>query len=377
MRRGDVLLVVDADTRSGVRGPVREYEVQRRLLDADVLDRRDVTNHWLASRLAARAGNGAGLTLLAALRLRRYRAVYCDSEYAGILLSLLVLLTPLRTRVCFLAHWPTRKAKSVVLGRLRAHRGTSAIVVHSSSLVDRLCALGVPRDKIHLLPIAVDTRFWSPPAGVAVAPATVSSAGVEMRDYPTLVAAAEADPGVDYLVAAASPYSRHGNSLDGLDLPANLHRVDCDTPGLRTLYAGSAFVVVPVRETEIGAGLTTIAEAMAMGKAVITSRVEGQSDTITDRRAVLRGCPVRGTVGGVVAASGRAGGDPDLTGPTGLYVPPGDPAALLDAIRYLVSHPDECAEMGRRARRVAEAVLDVEHFARSTADLLRDRVGAS
>jgi glycosyltransferase involved in cell wall biosynthesis len=281
VERKGVLLVIDARTGAVEDGrPVREYDVQRRLLDADVVDRTDVERHWLAARVADRLGMPAGLTVLAALRLPRYRAVYCDSELYGILLSALVWLTRRRTAVFFLAHWPTRRAKAVVLGRLGAHRGTAGIFVHASALIDRLTAMGVPPAKLHLLPIAVDTTFWSPRGAQWDGPDYFSSAGVELRDYPTLVSALRGLPDVHARVAASSPYSRHGNTLDGQDAPPNLERVDCDTVGLRDVYETSLFVVVPVVESEIGAGLTTIAEAMSMGKAVITSRAEGQADTL-------------------------------------------------------------------------------------------------
>jgi hypothetical protein len=58
---------------------------------------------------------------------------------------------------------------------------------------------------------------------------------------------------------------------------------------------------------------------MSMGKAVICSRVSGQRDVIQE-------------------------------GITGIFVPPGDPAALREAIHYLWSNPDIAAEMGARAR---------------------------
>lgn len=367
-----MLLVIDAAMGVAEDGrPLREYDVQRRLLGADVVDRRAVERHWLASRVARHLGTPAGLTVLAALRLPKYRAVYCDSEFYGIVLSALVWLTRRRTAVFFLAHWPTRRTKAMMLGRLGAHRGTAGIFVHASALIDRLTALGVPAAKMHLLPIAVDTTFWAPTGAQWDGPDYISSAGVELRDYPTLLSALRELPDVRARVAASSPYSRHGNTLDGQDPPPNFERVDCNTVGLRDVYESSLFVVVPVLESEIGAGLTTIAEAMSMGKAVITSRAEGQADTLADRRAHLRSAPERGTPGGVVRASGLALDDPDLAGATGLYVAPGDPAELRDAVRYLVDNPAVAAEMGRRGRRVAERVLAVERFGEVTAAVIR------
>jgi glycosyltransferase involved in cell wall biosynthesis len=254
---------------------------------------------------------------------------------------------------------------------LGAHRGTAGIFVHASALIDRLSAMGVPPAKLHLLPIGVDTSFWSPRGVQWDGSDYISSAGVELRDYPTLISALRDLPDVHARVAASSPYSRHGNTLDGQSLPANLERVDCDTVGLRDVYECSLFVVVPVVESEIGAGLTTIAEAMSMGKAVITARAEGQADTLADPRAHLRSSPARATSGGVVSASGLAVDDPDLAGPTGLYVPPGDPAQLRDAIRFLIDNPLLAESMGRRGRRVAERVLAVERFGEVTAGVIR------
>lgn len=67
------------------------------------------------------------------------------------------------------------------------------------------------------------------------------------------------------------------------------------------------------------------------------------------------------------AACGRAavatdvGGVPEVVqhGRTGLLVPPRDPPALADAVSLLLSDPQQRAEMGRRARRLAEERFDV------------------
>ena len=89
---------------------------------------------------------------------------------------------------------------------------------------------------------------------------------------------------------------------------------------LRQLYADARFVVMPLHDVEFQAGVTTILEAMAMGKAVVCSRTRGQTDVIID-------------------------------GATGVYVPPGDAAALRAAIRGLLDDPDRADEIGARGRR--------------------------
>ena len=67
------------------------------------------------------------------------------------------------------------------------------------------------------------------------------------------------------------------------------------------LYAESACVVVPLYDAVHACGYAVIAEAMAMGKPVITTRIAGRGDYI-------------------------------IEGETGFYVPPGDAAALRDRI---------------------------------------------
>lgn len=374
LERRSVLLVVDGRTRAPQDGqrPDHAFEMLRARLDADVLDRDDVEAHWLAAKAAHRLGWPAGLTLLAALRARRYRVVHCDAESYGIILSLLVAWTPLRTSVLFVGHWPTRRAKSFLLGTLRAHRGAAGIIVQSSAVRRRLLALGVPARKVHEVPLAVDTSFWSPGRAVWHGPRYVASAGVELRDYPTMVSAMRALPQAAARVAAASAYSRHGNSLDGLDLPANVERVECTTAELRDLYDTSEFVVVPLVENETSAGLTTIVEAMSMGKAVICTRTEGQSEAVTDRRRQLRcGQDQRGPVTHSQLNHLLSAGDVDLTGPTGLYVPAGDVAQLREAITYLWENPDVARELGARGRRVAVSLMSVASIRAMTVDLVR------
>jgi glycosyltransferase involved in cell wall biosynthesis len=58
----------------------------------------------------------------------------------------------------------------------------------------------------------------------------------------------------------------------------------------------------------------------------------------------------------------RVGGLPEIVehGVNGLLVPPGDPAALAEAMRSLWCNPDRTAKLGAEARRIA-----VERFSLS------------
>jgi len=78
-------------------------------------------------------------------------------------------------------------------------------------------------------------------------------------------------------------------------------------------------------------------EAMACGTPVIGSRVDGIPEMIQD-------------------------------GETGFLVPPGDVDALADRLKWVLSHPEEAKEMGRKARAFAQEFFSpqiyVDHYAR-------------
>jgi glycosyltransferase involved in cell wall biosynthesis len=76
---------------------------------------------------------------------------------------------------------------------------------------------------------------------------------------------------------------------------------------------------------------------MAMGRALVCSKTRGQTDALVD-------------------------------GVTGIYVPPGDPQALREAIEHLLEDPRLASELGQAARAWAVAHADIAIYA--------DRLGA-
>jgi hypothetical protein len=95
---------------------------------------------------------------------------------------------------------------------------------------------------------------------------------------------------------------------------------------------------MPLVDVEFQAGITTILEAMAMGRAVVCTRTAGQTDTIVD-------------------------------GVTGLYVPPGDADALRATIQRLLDFPAECAALGRAARDWVVEHAELDRYAEGLADV--------
>lgn len=76
----------------------------------------------------------------------------------------------------------------------------------------------------------------------------------------------------------------------------------------------------------------------------------------------------------VPAIVSNVGGLPEtvVDGESGLIVPPRDPRALADAIRFFVQHPERRAAFGEQARRRVETVFDIRETIRRMADLFND-----
>jgi glycosyltransferase involved in cell wall biosynthesis len=194
----------------------------------------------------------------------------------------------------------------------------------------------IDAEQVFFTPFMVDSRFYHPGAVPDENPikaafgerALICATGREFRDYPTLIDAIEG-VNADLVITTSSAFSKRADSSQRNELPPNVHLNRYSYRDLRALYGTSRFVVVPLLEVNFQAGCTSILEAMCMGKAVICTRVPGQTDLV-------------------------------IEGETGLYVNPGDVEDLRSAIQYLLDNPEEAARMGAngRARVMREMTLD-------------------
>lgn len=214
---------------------------------------------------------------------------------------------------------------------LRLLRGASNVhfLCLSETLAQRLVSVHqIPTARVHNTGYGVDTRFFQPDPSLA-SPNLVVSAGLANRDYKTL-AAAMIGLDAEAKIAADSAWFRSDLDIAGQSLPPNVEaRSYGNYVGLRRLYAEAACVVVPLYDAVHACGYAVIAEAMAMGKPVITTKIAGHSDYIVD-------------------------------GETGFYVPPGDAGALRSRITQFLDSPALAAEMGRNARRLIEERYTLE-----------------
>jgi glycosyltransferase involved in cell wall biosynthesis len=307
---------------------VRLYETQ---LGSDMLDERSIQKiGGLRGAVYARLPAGLAQALEAFSRRNRYDAIVSWGERFGIPLSALLKMSNARTAHVALFSWLSTPKKAAVLKRTHSH--IHRLVVWSSIQYEfAINSLGIPPSRIVQLRWLVDQKFWRPmnrPTDM------ICAVGREMRDYATLVDAIR-DWNVPCHIAAkidvgkTDPWMRDLRDADRL--PPHITLGSKPYPELRDLYARSRFVVLPLYPTDTDNGVTAMTEAMAMGKAVICTKVDGQRDVLDD-------------------------------GVNGLFVPPRDPVALRKAIEYLWSHPEECERMGREGRKRVERFHTLEQF---------------
>jgi glycosyltransferase involved in cell wall biosynthesis len=366
-----ILLLVNADRNDierhspkGKLGPRRrtDFAELESALDAEVLD-------WSAVR-ASRLGRAIERTtnwyvaaaVLAFLRRREFDLVWCMSEQEGSLLALLFKATRTSTALMMVSVVPTSRSMWLMLRVLRVHTHITQLFLTSTFVLDTLRSCwGVPPERLSLLPYQVDVDFFSERWTTVEAPETpyILGVGRESRDYETLIAAVRGLP-VDLVIAADSHWAARHADKWRYDLPPNVTVTSEDYPGLRDLYAGCAFVVVPLCETDVQNGITAIQEAMAMSKAVVVSRTRGQGDLVADDQVIQRNGTGRSTTG--YFAYYFAPNEHDLHGPTGIYVEPGNVASMRTAIERLLDDPKLADDLGARGRAVCEAVVSLDLF---------------
>jgi glycosyltransferase involved in cell wall biosynthesis len=348
---------LEREAAAGERPRTPYVELAKALL-ADVIDSEFLAQkaHRASRAAARRMGIVEGQVLEAFLRRRRYRHIVAFADRIGLELALLFKLTRSRRDLALVSNWLTGDSKRAFFerGHVQTHLGT--IVGYGSvqlELAER--RYGFARDRLHLALQPVDEDFWQP-TGEAVEDDLVCAVGCisGFRDYTTLVAATHALPlRVQLAVGSLILSSDHRRERARLfetavppdRLPENVsYEYDLSPIALRSLYARSRFVVIPLEDVDFDAGVTSITEAMAMGKAVIATKSKGQVDVLHD-------------------------------GVEGLYVPPRDPEALREAIEQLLANPGEADRMGEAGRAAVLKRHRIGCWAERVASIVRGPAG--
>lgn len=192
-------------------------------------------------------------------------------------------------------------------------------------------------EKLTLVRETLDQEFFSPdrtsgarPSMAPPSPPYIVSAGMERRDYPTLVAASKGLP-IQVVIGAGSPWS-HGR-FDPLQayVPPNVRVSSFDPPTMRALYESAELVVVPLRPSLRACGMNVILEGWSMRKAVVATRTAGLSSYLTH-------------------------------GLDGILVEPYEPERLRDAIVGLLDDPARAAALAENGHAVVESDLNIDRY---------------
>ena len=326
------------------RYPRVDYLELKHLLDIDVLNYSIYDRTYLGSTLRfleTHIRSDLYLTWLGWRARQHYDLVFTMSERAGIPFAGLRQSGP-RSHpfVTMFQSWSWRQ--EAVITNLHLFNTMSSIAVHCQSMKCHLNSLGAPLAHITVLPYSVDHHFFKPLQHVDRRPDLIMSVGeIRSRDYSTLLTAVDGLSLRLVVAASGSWYAREKNTRFHTSIPDNTTVTGhMSSIQLRQLYAQSQFVVLPVYDTVFSAGSTVVMEAGCMGRAVIATCSQGITDYVID-------------------------------GVTGILVEPGNPAALRDAICYLLNHPEEARRLGQNARQRVETEQNLDIYVECMAQQLQ------
>jgi glycosyltransferase involved in cell wall biosynthesis len=260
--------------------------------EADILDRSTVDRepHPLVRFVRRVAGYNWALALLGFLGCQHYDVVFTHAENIGAPLALMLKSLTRRPRHVTTANYMTGWRNRLWYRLLAVDRQMDAIFTLSEeNYQTALTKLRIPKHKLRLLDAYgfVDIDFYRACPKQMVNEHQVCAVGREFRDYGTLFRAVAALPEVRLKVESNSPWSIHPSTVEHLEIPANVEICRLEFGTVRTLYAESAIVAIPLRPNPIGAGFTVLLEAMAMGKPVIITNSPDSS--YAGRRQIIHG----------------------------------------------------------------------------------------
>ena len=288
--------------------------------------------------LAGRGTFYAGLDPIRALSVllfeRRIDLICCGYESGILLVLLLRRLFFYRTKIVMFdvcaRGWRIRDwALDFVMPRLD---GVLTLTDHQRIEADRTYRLKRPAEAVGF---AVDGDFFTPePDDGSPDDGSIFAIGEDVgRDYPTLLAACR---DLDHPLLIRAAPANVPTLQPGTTLLARMSATE-----IRAHYARARIVVIPQHPSTNPTGVTSILEAMAMAKPVIASDIGTTRDVIIHEV-------------------------------NGLIVPPGDTAALRQAITRLMHNPELRHRLGQAARAAIDGPLSYDrHTARFAAALRR------
>ncbi len=242
---------------------------------------------------------------------------------------------------------------------LAAYAAADTVVVVSIGFRANLIGRGVPAGKVHTIRNGVNPAEFDPDA--AADPELRAALGAGPGDCLVLYAGTHGiSQGLTAVADAAGrlggdPAIRFAFVGEGADKPRLEQRVAEGGLGHVTLRPGVPHEHVPALLAAADICLVPLRDVPLFSSFIPSKMFE----------CLAAGKPVVGALAGEAAQILREAG--------GSVVPPGDSAALAEAVRALAADPARRAEMGRRGRCYVEKYFDRGTLARNYRKLLGDR----
>lgn len=235
-------------------------------------------------------------------------------------------------------------------------KGCNLITTHSTAAKAFLTAIGAEESKIEVIPIGVDAEAFTPVTDASFR----KKHGAAGKTLILSVARLHPYKGLSYLIQAMERVIRENrdvqlvilgrgpeeSSLSKLVAALNLKdfvTIDTDVVPHEMMPAVYASADIYVQPSIIEPFGTSVLEAMACGKAVVSTPVGGILDTVVD-------------------------------GQIGFLVPPGDVLSLAHRLSYLTSDPGLREELGKRARERVLSKFDWMIVSRQYEDAIKSIV---
>lgn len=186
------------------------------------------------------------------------------------------------------------------------------------------------RGHMHVNQFGVDTSFWTP--GTSTRSGYILAVGNDgRRDYPTLIEAAKR---LDHPVILVTSQTLSKPLPHNVEHMLGSYANGVSDTELRDLYRGASCVVVPLKPTFQPSGQSVTLQAMACGRPVVLSDIQG----IWSRKTVR-------------------------DGETLLLTPPGDTGQLVHAIRCVMKNKEFAETLGITARKAVLQSATIQDFA--------------
>ena len=256
--------------------------------------------------------------------------IYLGEEFPGIQYLAVHAAFRRPKRIAMLIHNVASLKRRLPLATLRLGRLLDHVLCLSEQSKTELeTTYGIPSSRISVIGSRVDTKFFLPEPSRPMK-RQVCSAGAVNRDYETLVNAV-APLRVPTKIAADTAWRYSSPAAALIDTPDFVEmRSWGDYLNLRSLYAESAVVVVPLRKSVLS-GVTVALEGMAMAKPVILTHNPYVEDFLRD-------------------------------GENGYFVKSGDVNALRDKIEFVLANPVKAGAVGAGARAWVLERFSVEQY---------------